>query len=107
MSKKHLWKLKKLTGFWFNPRATEYLLSIPSHLKPADPGLKELMALEARKYVLRDVLDSFPELSTEIPKDPYREGFRDGHKDLRRCVLNLLRKTEQDIQSAQVVRSIL
>ena len=107
MSKKHLEKLKRLTGFWFNPKATEYLLSIPSHLKPVDPGLKELMALEARIYVLRDVLDSFPELSTEIPKDPYREGFRDGHKDLRRCVLHLLEKTKREIEIAQVTRSQL
>lgn len=102
MSKKHLWKLKKLTGFWFNPKATEYLLSIPPNLKPPEPGLKEVMALEARKYVLRDVLDSLPDFSNEKPNDPYREGFRDGHKDLKRCVLHLLAKTEEELTIALV-----
>ena len=97
MSRKHLFQLKKITGFWFGPKATEYLLSIPPHLKPPNPKAEAQKALEAKKAVLQEVLESFPELSTVIPEDPYGQGFRDGHKDLRRCVHRLLAKTKEEI----------
>ena len=106
MSRKHLFQLKKITGFWFGPKATEYLLSIPPHLKPPDPQLEALKALEAKKTVLDQVLESFPELSTVIPEDPYAQGVRDGHKDLRRCVLHLLADTKYQIFLAQSLRSM-
>ena len=105
MSRKHLFQLKKITGFWFNPRATEYLLSIPSHLKPPDPHLEALKALQVKKDLLQEVLESLPELSPVIPEDPYRQGFRDGHKDLRRFVLHLLAETKKQIQTLQIQRS--
>ena len=105
MSRKHLFQLKKITGFWFDPKATEYLLSIPPHLKPPDPHLEMLKALQVKKDLLQEVLESFPELSPVNPEDPYRQGFRDGHKDLRRFVLHLLAETKNQIQTLQTQRS--
>lgn len=102
MSKKHLFELKKLTGFWFNPKATEYLLSIPSHLKPRNKQEDALLAAQARHLVLLDVLDSFPELPRQTPESPYQEGFRDGYRDLRLCVQDLLEKTKQEMTSLRM-----
>jgi len=106
MSKKHLFKLRKLTGFWFDPRATQYLLSIPSDANPHDPDLEALRAAQVRLDVLKEVLATFPELSAVIPEDPYRLGFRDGHKDLRKCLLRLIEESKRDVHDRHAARSI-
>ena len=106
MSKKHLFKLRKLTGFWFDPRATQYLLSIPSDANPHDPDLEALRAAQVRLDVLKEVLGTVPELSAVIPEDPYRLGFRDGHKDLRKCLLRLIEESKRDVDERHAARRI-
>jgi len=101
MSKKHLAKLKKLTGFWFNPKATEYLLGIPPYMEPPNPNKEKLRRAELKVEALKELLEALPPLAPHIPDDPYEKGVRMAQKDFRKYLNHFLQKNIDEQVSAQ------